>query len=169
MVSSPAPRRMLVTIFFLMALVRESGRHWQIEDWRSVPNIVNESDSTKPYVLVYSGLIENKKIEWLTDTSKIPFLLSPFSYYTLQAEMQPLPPEFKSRAAVDFFASPIRERITQSDSFYLVCLEQYVVTADSRKPICQQHVALLSDQGFDAREIGGPGLVHVYLFTKNRQ
>ncbi|MCO6432013.1 MAG: glycosyltransferase family 39 protein [Deltaproteobacteria bacterium] len=160
-------RRVAVAVFAFMAFVRESGRIWKIENWRNVPAVIETvAQERDPLVLLYSGLMESKRVNLSGTLVESGFLTAPLFYYPLRAQLIPIPPDFESAELRRFFAEKVRVAFESRNQFFLVCLDQTLIDGQERISICQRHISTLAGENFKAKELS-PG-EHVRTIVFNR-
>jgi hypothetical protein len=89
-------------------------------DWRGAVHWTAEYVDENDYVLIYSGFIESKNEEWLTDPVKASYLSAPFSFYQEHTPVLPLPC-FPREPPGSVFMQTIKEQLITCDEVFAVC------------------------------------------------
>lgn len=136
----------------LLLLVRESGRDWQVEDWRAAAAYLGQHRDEEP-VLVASGLIEAQSPEWLVAARYREYLTAPLQLYGVRSGVYPLP-HLPHPAAREILES----RLAGVSSAFLV------LASGGREEPFERYQQLLSEEEFVIEEQERvPGLIVVGL------
>jgi hypothetical protein len=90
------------------------------EDWRTAAEIERDavSDPDTP-VLVHSGFIEGKQVDWLTHPERSDYLTAPASMYPLEGRVFALPYDLDAAAEI-YLEQLVTSELTRSKEFILV-------------------------------------------------
>lgn len=130
-----------------------------VEDWRGAIARVNElvTDPATP-VVIRPGLIESRRIDWLTDPERVPYLLAPASLYPIEGHLVPAP--FGLDRPDRTYLEGVTERV-------LLGSDRFIVLARiDGLPILWWLEGRLAPAGFTSNVIGEFGSVDVVEFTK---
>lgn len=85
-------RRIVVVAMVLVSLVLGAFQRQYTDDWRGAVAYANGlvRDASTP-VLVRSGLVQGRRIDWLTDPHRTPVVLAPIQAYPVHGTPVPLP------------------------------------------------------------------------------
>lgn len=95
----------------------------QQEDWRAAVALINTRVTTSTPVLVDSGLIESRRIDWLRDPAWRGFILAPISTYPIRGPVRPLPYQLEP-SADGYLLDLMKTALDPSDRFYLLVPSQ---------------------------------------------
>ena len=161
-------RRVVLSVFALSALLGEGGTNWVFEDWRKVPVIIHEwklpADSP---VFLYSGLVESKEIDWLSDMERCGYFLAPASYYGFDRNITLLPPTFKSTEAQIYRNERVAPILNQHSHFILICRRNFTsLDGDIRTENCAAYRDFFERAGFKLVKAREAGIVLVSNFAR---
>jgi 4-amino-4-deoxy-L-arabinose transferase-like glycosyltransferase len=89
--SAIAARRVRTTAALLLALALSCGLEGRYDDWRGATEELQRAATPGAAVLVVSPFVEGRELAWLTDEEKRSYLLAPFAFYPVDAEITLLP------------------------------------------------------------------------------
>jgi hypothetical protein len=126
--------------------------------WRAAAAAARSArgDSETP-VLVHSGLIESRQIEWLDDKEKSSNLLSPVAFYPIGGAAVPLPWSVEGDAAT-YLEGIAKTRLEQHGQFVLVA-----ATATKFRTWFDRRMQAV---GFTARDVGTFERLSVVVFDR---
>ncbi len=85
----PAARTLALVVLGCFLMVRVLDKRWRVEDWRGA---VSEAQSLGGVpLLVNTGLVEGRSVEWLRDPARREYLLAPLVRYGKLEGAWPLP------------------------------------------------------------------------------
>ena len=155
---SPERARVRAALFaFVLLLVAEGERRWQIEDWRGASALAKATPEM-PLVLS-SGLIESANPAWLASAEYAEYLRSPLSVYGVAAAPILMPQALDTEEQRQFFISSVVTPLKMSPSYLIVFLSPLHATA--KEALAQFN----KEQGFRS-EVLMSGLVTVVRFSK---
>ena len=166
--SNRVMRHLIVGVIFLLILVREIDRTWQVEDWRTAAGLLEqEHRRTGAVVFLYSGLIEIEAInKWNdNDPEKRGYLAAPFSYYTVSFEPRLLPSRVETAAQRRYFDASLKEIVRAGQIFFLAALARKASSGlQGAQTVDRYYIGLLDSLGFKASMLGKTGPVRVIKF-----
>lgn len=75
---------LLISFFCFAMVIREKVLLHETEDWKhAVEKIAELNRKPEVPILAYTGLVESQDLDWVIDSEKQSYFLSPFSYYLL--------------------------------------------------------------------------------------
>jgi hypothetical protein len=152
-------RRMVALAILCVSLLKNFGLSRHFEEWRNAAR--EASKCTGCPVLVRSGAIESRDVNWLTDPDTRDYMIAPFTYYRVAADVTPLPFEIESKPAVQYMESVLDEKLRDADRFVLVSRQ---FGDDGRTAAWLR--GRLGPRGFCARSLGNFGFVEATQFER---
>lgn len=117
-------RLWLVVFFVVFSIAAEFTKQRSFEDWRSATERVRQlQGSVSAPVLLYSGVIESSRVEWLSDPIKRGQFLSPVLYYTVAGPTVLLPFSFESSEAERYWQESVLPEIPRHGQFLVLLLD----------------------------------------------
>ena len=129
------------------------------EDWRGAVAFAGAITDTDTLVLVHPAFVESAQPDWLDDPERRSYLLSPLSYYPLDAETVLLP-FVLDPAAETYLAGVVDAELGDRDRFL-------IVTNYADVPFTAWLDGRLGPQGWTSRVVGGFGEIQVIEFTRS--
>jgi hypothetical protein len=160
-VSAVWPQLAVVAVITLVSLAGFARVTHTDEDWRSAAATERAlvQDEHTP-VLLFSGFIEAKQIDWLTDPEKSSYLNAPASAYPLRGDVIPLPFRLEGDPTA-YLEELVDERLLLTDRFILV-------TRGTDEPFNGWFSERLAPHGFTSVLHANYGQqIQVYEFLRN--
>jgi len=152
-------RRMAALAILCAALLKSFGVSRHFEDWRGAAN--EASKYTGAPVLVRSGTIESRDVSWLVNPDTRDYMIAPFTYYHVDADVIPLPFELESNGALRYMESVLEQSLRDADRFVLVAR----AFGDEGRTATWLR-GRLGPRGFCSRSLGSFGFIDATLFER---
>lgn len=166
-ISSIKTRKLAFLYSVLFVLIVESGRKWEIENWRFVSKAIRELKiPTESQVLLYSGLIESKHLDWFQDQERLAYLQSPLNYYPISRKTYSLPPQIYNPQEAKYFEEVLSTVFKSNDKFIFICLDQTLMGEDNKIfSTCDGYERLFESKLLRREATIDGGLVRGYLVS----
>ena len=133
------------------------------EDWRSAVQHVRQisdkisvettASQTEVPILFFSGLIESKNVEWLSDPAQKDYLTAPLQYYSVSGPVGILPLLPDSPIAQRYLRSEVLPLLERSSEVILILLENLSWKGPEGAVYPHKYFQdLIEEVGFQARE-----------------
>lgn len=146
-------RQRIFVVTLVLIIGAEATKERFLEDWRSAISLLRSDDSARPTtLLLYSGVAESARDEWLMDEIKRGQFSSPLSYYQLSnRDVVILPLHVVSAAAEagDFWSLSVEPLLKENSKIDLLCHDNLSWSRDRlRVSVCDEIVDRLEKSHF---------------------
>ena len=108
----------VVIVAFIAATSFKTTQH-TAEDWRAAGALQRDLAGPETPVLLFSGFIEAKQIDWLKDPERASYLNAPAAMYPMDGELIPTPFGL-DEAGIQYLSEVLQTRLLPADHFVLV-------------------------------------------------
>jgi len=151
--------RVALCVAALLMFGRESGRHWQVEDWRGAVGVVNEAGSSDTAVLVYPGLVEADIPTWLEDPKRTDYLAAPLQRYRLTQPFRVLPSQVEGAEMRNYLLDSVIPDLERVDRVFLIANAKF--NQRLQVGVTGYYAQILSELGFKVEWMSNYGAVSV--------
>jgi len=161
-------RRIVLTSVVIVSMLAigtmdHTGDGGAVEDWRIASAKVNAVVTTEDTpVLLQSGLIESRQVDWLADPAKAGYLNAPAAAYRMEGRIVPMPFDLDPPERA-YLEGVIDDVLLQSDRFLLIMRTK----GTPESPLLTWLDARLAPVGYTARIVGNYGVILVVLFQRS--
>lgn len=146
-------RQMFLVCLLILLLGAEATKDRFHENWRAGVAWMNAETSPKPTLtLLYSGVVESAREEWLLDETKMGQFSSPLSFYPLENRdivVLPLHIVTRPEEVGDFWTTQIYPILQQVQSVEVLCLNNLNWQEQGRRiEVCTELINRLTRTGF---------------------
>jgi hypothetical protein len=160
---------LLAGCFAVFMLIREGGRRWHVEDWKTAARIVNEELEDAP-VFTFSGLVEGLSLKGGEDALLKSYLLGPFSYYQLKKPVELLPGRPLAPQSASYVSTVLAPKISPLKKLILVSpLQKDLERTQENEAFLHEAMLdyLQKNFGLEPTSIKEAGIIRVFQLTKN--
>ena len=153
-------RRIIVALTAAVLIAFGVVRLGSRNDWRGLTRVAQSlvTDRSTP-VLVATGLIEEKDIDYFHDQLKRSYLLAPIAFYSLDADVVPMPSVFETPAQLDYLHGIVKGRLFGVDRFLVIDHFGF--------PLRDSIAKRLESKGFRYEQRGAFGMLFLFVFERD--